>query len=62
MIIKKKYGEDYVIMKVTNIETTKNGIYTILSGTLIEQQGCDDFLEFEELCLHMNEDVEVIEA
>ena len=24
MIIKKNYGEDYIIMKVTNIETNEN--------------------------------------
>lgn len=62
MIIKKNYGEDYVIMKVTNIETSENGLFTILSGQLIDEKGCEEFREFEELGLHMNENVEVIEA
>ena len=62
MIIKKNYGEDYVIMKVTNIETRENGLFTILSGQLIDEKGCEEFREFEELSLHMNENVEVIEA
>ena len=62
MIIKKNYGENYVIMKVTNIETSENGLFTILSGQLIDEKGCEGFREFEELLLHMNENVEVIEA
>lgn len=62
MIIKKNYGEDYVIMKVTNIATSENGLFTILSGQLIDEKGCEEFREFEELSLHMNENVEVIEA
>ena len=62
MIIKKYYGKDYVIMKVTNITTSGNSIFTILSGQLIDEHGCEEFREFEELRLHMNEDVEVIEA
>ncbi len=62
MIIKKNYGEDYIIMKVTNIETSENGLFTILSGQLIDEKGCEEFREFEELSLHMNENVEVIEA
>lgn len=62
MIIKKNYGEDYIIMKVANIETSENGLFTILSGQLIDEKGCEEFREFEELSLHMNENVEVIEA
>lgn len=62
MIIKKNYGEDYIIMKVTNIETSENGLFTILSGQLIDEKGCEEFREFEELSLHMNNNVEVIEA
>ncbi len=62
MIIKKNYGEDYIIMKVTNIETSENGLFTILSGQLIDEKGCEEFRKFEELNLHMNENVEVIEA
>lgn len=62
MIIKKNYGEAYIIMKVTNIETSENGLFTILSGQLIDEKGCEEFREFEELSLHMNENVEVIEA
>lgn len=62
MIIKKNYGEDYIIMKVTNIETSENGLFTVLSGQLIDEKGCEEFREFEELILHMNENVEVIEA
>lgn len=62
MIIKKNYGEDYIIMKVSNIETSENGLFTILSGQLIDEKGCEEFREFEELNLHMNENVEVIEA
>ena len=62
MIIKKNYGEDYIIMKVTNIETSENGLFTLLSGQLIDEKGCEKFREFEELSLHMNENVEVIEA
>lgn len=61
MIIKKNYGEDYIIMKVTNIETNKTGTYTNLIGQLIDEKGCADFREFEELRLHLNNDVEVIE-
>ena len=62
MIIKKNYGEDYIIMKVTDIATNKNGTYTTLIGKLLEEKGCSDFREFEELALQLNEDVEVIEA
>ncbi len=62
MIIKKNYGKDYIIMKVTNIETSENGRFTILSGQLIDEKGCKGFREFEELSLHMSENVEVIEA
>lgn len=62
MIIKKCYGKDYVIMKVTNITTDEKGVFTILSGQLIDEKGCEEFREFEELNLHMNADVEVIEA
>lgn len=62
MIIKKNYGDSYIIMKVTNIRTNKTGDYTVLNGKLIEQNGCETFLEFDELCLHMTNDVEVIEA
>lgn len=61
MIIKKSYGEDYIIMKVTNIETNKTGTYTNLIGQLIDEKGCADFREFDELILHLNDDVEVIE-
>lgn len=61
MIIKKNYCEDYIIMKVTNIETNKTGTYTNLIGQLIDEKGCADFREFEELSLHLNNDVEVIE-
>lgn len=62
MIIKKNYGEDYIIMKVTNIEMSENGPFTILSGQLIDEKGCEEFREFKELILRMNENVEVIEA
>lgn len=62
MVIKKYYGDNYVIMKVTNITTSENGKYTILSGQLIDEKGCEEFREFEELNLYMNEYVEVIEA
>lgn len=48
-------------MKVTNIETNKIGTYTNLIGQLIDEKGCADFREFEELSLHLNNDVEVIE-
>lgn len=61
MIIKKNYGECFIIMKVTNIETNETGTYTTLIGKLIDQKGCDDFLEFDELCLHMTNEVEVME-
>ena len=61
MIIKKNYGEDYVIMKVTNIEMSENGLSTILSGQLIDEKGCEEFREFEELVLHMDKNVEVLE-
>lgn len=62
MIIKKNYGEDYIIMKVTNIETSENGLSTTLIGQLIDEKGCEEFRDFEELVLHMNKYVEVIEA
>lgn len=61
MIIKKSYGEKYIIMKVTNIETTENNTYTTLTGKLIEQKGCEKFLNLDELVLHMTDAVEVIE-
>lgn len=51
-----------IIMKVTNIETSENGLFTSLSGQLIAEKGCEEFREFEELNLRMNENVEVIEA
>lgn len=38
MIIKKNYGEDYIIMKVTNIETNTTGTYTNLIGQLIDEK------------------------
>lgn len=61
MIVKKNYGEDYIIMKVTNITTNKAGTWTNLIGQLINEKGCEHFREFEELSLHLNNDVEVIE-
>lgn len=61
MIVKKNYGDSYVIMKVTSIQTNETGTYTILNGKLIEQNGCENFLEFDELCLHMTNNVEVVE-
>ena len=61
MIIKKSYGETYIIMEVMNITYDVNTEHTNLIGKLIKQNGCDGFLEFEELVLRMNEDVEVIE-
>lgn len=62
MIIKKSYCEnDYIIMEVMNITYDVDTKRTNLIGKLIKQNGCDDFLEFEELVLRMNEDVEVIE-
>lgn len=61
MIVKKSYGEDYIIMKVTNIETNKAGTWTTLIGQLINEKCCENFREFEELILHLNNDVEVIE-
>ena len=63
MIIKKNYGEyGYIIMKVTNIETNENGTFTNLIGQLIDEKDCGDFREFEELSLHLNGSVEVIEV
>lgn len=62
MIVKKTYGEYYIVMKVTDIETNKNGTYTKLIGTLIDEKGCEEFRNFEELVLHVNENVEVIEV
>lgn len=38
MIIKKTYGESYITMKVTNIETNETGTYTTLIGKLIDQK------------------------
>lgn len=61
MVIKKNYGEDYIIMKVTNIETNKTGTYTNLIGQLIDEKGCENFRDFKELRLHLNGNVEVIE-
>lgn len=60
MIIKKTYGENYIVMKVTDIKTNKNGTYTTLIGTLIDEKGCEEFRKFEELVLHVDENVEVI--
>ena len=61
MVIKKNYGEDYIIMKVTNIETNKTGTYTNLIGQLIDEKGCENFRDSKELSLHLNGNVEVIE-
>lgn len=61
MIIKKSYGETYIIMEVKNIIYNIDTKRINLIGKLIEQNGCDAFLDFEELVLRMNEDVEVIE-
>lgn len=61
MIIKKSYGETYIIMEVKNIIYDIDTERTNLIGKLIEQNGCDAFLDFEELVLRINEDVEVIE-
>lgn len=60
MIIKKTYGEDYIIMKVTNIKVTKSGTSKILIGQLIDEKGCEDFRDLEELVLYMDDNVEVI--
>lgn len=62
MIVKKNYGDSYIIMKVTNIQTNETGDDTLLYGKLVGQNGCEDFLGFDELCLHMTNNVEVIEA
>lgn len=61
MIVKKNYGDDYIIMKLTNIEFRDDNKTTLLIGELIDEKGCGDFREFNELCLIMDRNVEVIE-
>ena len=60
MIIKKTYGDSYIIMKVTNIKVNEYGAWTMLIGQLIDEKGCESFRYFKELILHMNDNVEVI--
>lgn len=61
MIIKKSYGtEGYVIINLTSIEFDKNNNSTLLIGKLIDEKDCEEFREYEEVYLFMNENVEVI--
>lgn len=62
MIIKKTYNEGYIIMKVTDIKTNENGTYTTLIGKLIDEKGCNDFRPFEELILHLTDNVKVLDS
>ena len=51
MIIKKTYCDDsYIIMNLTT-----------LIGKLIDEKDCEEFREYNEVCLIMNENIEVIE-
>lgn len=61
MIIKKSYGtEGYVIINLTSIEFDKNNNSTLLIGKLIDEKDCEEFREYKEVYLFMNENVEVI--
>lgn len=58
---KKDYGtEGYIIINLTSIEFDKNNNSTILIGKLIDEKDCEEFREYKEVCLIMNENVEVI--
>lgn len=60
MIVKKTYGDDYIIMEVTDIEYNQESKCTNLIGKLIDEKGCEGFRDFEEVVLRINENVEVI--
>lgn len=62
MIIKKTYNDDsYIIMNLTTIEFDKRTRGTILIGKLIDEKDCEEFREYNEVCLIMDENIEVIE-
>lgn len=62
MIIKKTYRDDsYIIMNLTTIEFDRYTGVTILIGKLIDEKDCEKFREYNEVCLVMNENIEVIE-
>lgn len=62
MIIKKTYGDDiYIIMNLTTIEFDKCTEDTLLIGKLIDNKNCEEFREYDKVCLVMDENIEVIE-
>lgn len=62
MIIKKTYVDDsYIIMNLTTIEFNKRNGNTLLIGKLIDDKDCEEFREYDEVCLVMDENIEVIE-
>lgn len=62
MIIKKTYCDDsYIIMNLTTIEFDKHTGVTTLIDKLIDEKDCEEFREYNEVCLIMDENIEVIE-
>ena len=59
MIIKKNYGEDYVIMKLTNLAMLENN--TMLIGTVLESDKDGIFELGGEIAVLMSDGVEVLE-
>lgn len=49
-----------MVIKLTDIEFNKvNGAVSLI-GKLVDEEGCDEFREYNEVCVFMNENVNVV--
>lgn len=61
MVIKKTYLDgSYMVIKLTDIEFNKDNGSVCLVGKLIAEEGCDTFRDYNEVCVFMNENVNVV--
>lgn len=61
MIIKKTYHDgSYLVIEVTDIEFHRAKCITNLIGKLIDEDGCEEFRQYKELCITMDENVKVV--
>lgn len=61
MVIKKTYFDgSYMVIKLTDIEFNKDNGAVSLIGKLVDEEGCDEFREYNDVCVFMNENVNVV--